>query len=74
MSQDNEPTSDEPIRESDLIEYIAGGCERSMRLRIERQRKIEGSPVQKWITETQAKLRNPLNVDWNTLAKGESEE
>ena len=43
-------------------------CDDEMRELIAQQRKLIGSPVQKWFAEMQAKLSGPFNIDWGKVA------
>lgn len=52
---------------------MAGEVDDETRERITREMEIVGSPVQRWFTEMDAKMSDPLNVDWGKITLGEPE-
>ena len=59
------------MSERDLIDYIAGQCaDDDIRRRIKHQLQVPGSPVVKRIEQIDAKLADPLNIDWAAVALG----
>ena len=57
-----------PIKYTDLYDFFIMKCDDEMRELIAQQRKLVGSPVQKWFAEMQAKLSGPFNIDWGKVA------
>jgi len=56
--------SQRPITEEDLLRFLVGKCDDDVRQRIADERKILSSEVQLWFADLDAKLDDPLNVDW----------
>lgn len=56
------------ISEQDLYRFLAGKCDDAVRSRIVRQMEIPNSPIRQWLSELDARLATPLDVDWTQIA------
>lgn len=54
-----------------LIKFLAGSAEvdKQTRQKIVEQKRIVGSPVWHWFQEMDAKLSDPMNVDWKAVTE-----
>ena len=64
MSIQPTPNSVPDFPDAVLVDYLLDRVDQNMRARIAEQRKIIGSPVQKWFANVSRRLENPLAVDW----------
>jgi hypothetical protein len=69
-NEDGPGRNDFSITTRDLTTYVAGGeLAPEVRAEIKRQVAIVGSPVQRWVVDSDAKMQYPFAVDWGESAQ-----